>query len=185
MSSDKQMSAMPRFRSNSLVAYNAALSGQGSDHGWWLCLSMLEAGWIFNGLLWLGYAWNPGIDSVRCEFERKFVIWQTFFSPIRPRQSSLGNNEQQTQWRNRTQPIQESDGIRWNVMESDDKPPLHDLIWLRKPLPQNAGMIQDLGSRADVVTCGTVWIPSIIGDHRWMQHGIGIGVIGHHPGLIL
>eukprot|EP00434_Breviolum_minutum_P043351 symbB.v1.2.038636.t1/scaffold6091.1/size20991/2 len=30
------------FRSNSLVAYNAALSGQGSDHGWWLCLSMLE-----------------------------------------------------------------------------------------------------------------------------------------------
>ena len=41
-------------------------------------------------------------------------------------------------------------------MESDDKPQLHDLIWLRKPLPQNAGMIQDLGSRADVVTCGTV-----------------------------
>ena len=30
------------FRSNSLVAYNAALSGQGSDPGWWLCLSMLE-----------------------------------------------------------------------------------------------------------------------------------------------
>lgn len=52
-------------------------------------------------------------------------------------------------------------------MKSDDKPQLHDLIWLPtcQPLPQNAGMIQDLGSRADVVTCGTVWIPSTIGDY--------------------
>ena len=182
MSSNKQMSAMPRFRRNSLVAYNAALSGQGSDHGWWLCLSMLEAGWIFNGLLWLGYAWNPGIDSVRCEFEQKFVIWQAFRFFPHPAQAIIIGKQRST----KTMKKQNSThwGIWWNQMECDgiwwNKPQLHDLIWLRKPLPQNAGDSEDLGSRADVVTCGTVscqrkplWvavfplgrIPSTIGDY--------------------
>ena len=58
---------MPRLPSNWLVAYNAALSGQGSDHGWWSCLSMLEAGWVLlgsHGWSW----WNPGIDH-GCELE--------------------------------------------------------------------------------------------------------------------
>lgn len=122
MSSNKQMSAMPRFSSNSLVAYNAALSGQGSDHGWWLCLSMLEAGWIFNGLLWLGYAWNPGIDSVRCEFEQKFVIWQAFrfFSPSGPSnhhwQTTINKNNEETEL-NPLRNLMESDGMWWNLME--------------------------------------------------------------------
>lgn len=121
MSSNKQMSAMPRFRSNSLVAYNAALSGQGSDHGWWLCLSMLEAGWIFNGLLWLGYAWNPGIDSVRCEFERKIchltsVLCVCFIFPSGP-----SNHHWQTTI-NKTMKKQNSthSGIWWNQMECDE-----------------------------------------------------------------
>lgn len=116
MSSNKQMSAMPRFRSNSLVAYNAALSGQGSDPGWWLCLSMLEAGWIFNGLLWLCYGWNTGIDSVRCEFERKIChltsVLCVFYFPIRPKQSSLANNDQQNNEETELNPFR-------NLMESD------------------------------------------------------------------